>query len=135
MTKKEEKTTFCTHLGHNTIVPCSDKCPQESKSPITISSILEEYTKQMDCIDECKNGPYEDIGCPAHGIDSMKTKKFFKKSIESLLDEVESRCEERVCQECKAVGKENECPTALEEYESYNEHCKEIKELIASKRK
>lgn len=47
----------------------------------------EEFEKSMTCIDECKNGFYEDIGCPAHGEDAIKAKKFLEKAIRESVEE------------------------------------------------
>lgn len=47
----------------------------------------EEFEKTMTCIDECKNGLYEDIGCPAHGEDAIKTKRFLEKAIRESVEE------------------------------------------------
>lgn len=37
-----------------------------------------EFEKVMGCIPECASGLYEDVGCPAHGYDAMKSVKFFR---------------------------------------------------------
>lgn len=46
-----------------------------------------EFEKVMGCIPECKNGLYEDVGCPSHGYDAIKAKKFIKKQIKTAKEE------------------------------------------------
>lgn len=52
-----------------------------------------EFEKVMGCIPECKNGLYEDVGCPAHGYDAIKAKKFLKHALESQMSDLRKEVE------------------------------------------
>lgn len=68
-----------------------------------------EWEKVMGCIDECKNGMYEDVGCPAHGYDAIKAVKFFRDVLKhQIASAVEAR-ENKIGEHILAIGHNDEC--------------------------
>lgn len=52
-----------------------------------------EFEKVMGCIPECASGLYEDVGCPAHGYDAMKSVKFFRGVLSNREKEIAEKVE------------------------------------------
>jgi ribosomal protein S17E len=104
------------------------------KAPTTISSILEEFEKFKCIRGDCAGGGHtfptddepEGGQCQFCAEYLFPMRDFIKSHLESLLDEVEARCEE--------VEKLKHTNTRTW-IAGYATHCQEIKEFIASKRK
>lgn len=54
-----------------------------------------EFEKVMGCIPECASGLYEDVGCPAHGYDAMKSVKFFRGVLSNREKEIAEEVEKK----------------------------------------
>lgn len=55
-----------------------------------------EFEKVMGCIPECASGLYEDVGCPAHGYDAMKSVKFFRGVLSNREKEIAEEVEKMI---------------------------------------
>lgn len=91
-TKKEKCCHPCRIMFQNTDV--KHECPDDISCHLQSESIEweKEWEKVMGCIDECKNGMYEDVGCPSHGYDAIKAVKFFREVLKhQIASAVEAR--------------------------------------------
>lgn len=66
---------------------------KDTEKLVQNTSWEKEFEKVMGCIPECANGLYEDVGCPAHGYDAMKTVKFFRKVLSNRENEIAEEVE------------------------------------------
>lgn len=78
------------------------------------AEILKAWRDSMPCMPECKNGEYEDIGCPAHGIDAINTWKYFDKALTRIQEASAREARKEGYVTAMRVLSENKLPKIVE---------------------